>query len=83
MNMQTLKRKIQKVLDGKAVDTGIYEILLGRSPVDGRVRGCCRLVGFTTTAYPLRVCGSNAVDYHELIAGTANDARYETERRVA
>jgi len=26
-----------------------------------RVRGCCRFIGFTTTAYPLRVRGQNYV----------------------
>jgi len=24
-----------------------------------RVRGCCRFIGFTTTAYPLLVCGQH------------------------
>ena len=44
-----------------------FKLSLCRSPIDGRVRGCCRLaskrllhpmgVGFTTMAYPLRVFG--------------------------
>jgi hypothetical protein len=34
----------------------------GRNPVKKlipRVRGCCRFIGFTTTAYPSRVSGQN------------------------
>jgi len=36
MSMQALKRALKKVLDGKAANTGIFEVLKCRSAIDGR-----------------------------------------------